>query len=64
MAKLAPNIEMLNYYSEDKKSEILFQILEQVDLVGKDDLDALGCYILDVLKKNYLIFEDGILKSR
>lgn len=64
MAKLKSDIEVLNVYSDSKKSEILSEILEQVDLVGEDGLNTLGCYILSVLKKNCLIFQDGILTTK
>jgi len=35
--------------------------MAQVDIIGEDNLDLMGVYILEVLKENYLILQDGIL---
>lgn len=56
MARLSVYFDLLNAYSDEKKSDILFQIMEQVNLVGEDNLDTIGCYVLEVLKENYLVF--------
>lgn len=64
MAKLKSDPLIFHEYSNKKKSDILGQILEQIDLVGKDDLDAIGSGVLSVLKNNCLIFQDNILVTR
>jgi len=64
MAKLKTFMELFYSLSDKKKSDILFQIFEQVDLVGEDDLDTLGCYILEILKKECLIFENNKLVTK
>jgi len=64
MAKLKTFMELFYRLNDNKKSDILFQILEQVDLIGEDDLDTLGCYILEILKKECLIFENNKLVTK
>lgn len=61
MSKLEANVEILDYYSDDKRKDILARILEQVELLGEDNLDSLGSSVLGILKKNLLVFKDGVL---
>lgn len=61
MARIEVAWETLDLYSPETREDILFKIMEQVDIIGEDNLDLMGAYILEVLKDNYLIFQDGIL---
>lgn len=61
MARIEVAWEIYDLYNTGNKSQLLFKILEQVELVGDDSLDTLGGNIIEVPKAHRLIFQDGKL---
>lgn len=62
MRKLYTSFNTLDILKDNEKSDILFEILEQISLVGEEELDTIGCYVIDVLTKHGLVINEQIMK--
>lgn len=67
LARINCSFEVFEIISDKSAKEILFKVLEQIEMVGEDDSNAIssiGANVLETLKKEGLIFVDGILRFK